>query len=148
MSYSPVELRHVKFKRGPIGYRAGSVDRCLEDVVDSFEEVWRERADLADRVEHLESELVRYQELESLLRGTLVSAEKAAHDLREQARREERVILEEAHAEARRITRDAVAEHERLQTELRRVRVLLTAALDAVDDADGEGESAPEAEAA
>ena len=148
MGYSPVELRHVKFKRGLIGYRRLPVDRCLEEAVESFEEVWRERADLTDRIEHLESELVRYRELEALLRGTLVSAEKAAHDLREQARREEKVILEEAHAEARRITRDAVSERERLQTELRRVRALLSAALDAVEDAEGDGESAPEAEAA
>ena len=148
MSYSPVELRHVKFKRGVIGYRAGSVDRCLEEVVESYEDVWRERADLTDCVEHLEGELVRYRELEALLRGTLVSAEKAAHDLREQARREEKLILEEAHAEARRITRDAVSERERLQAELRRVRALLSAALDAVADADSEEESAPEAEAA
>ena len=146
MGYSPVELRHVKFKRALFGYRQRSVDRCLEDAVESFEEVWSERADLADRVEHLEGELVRYRELEALLRGTLVSAEKAAHDLREQARREEKTILDEAHAEARRITHEAVAEKARLQTELRRVRALLTAALDAVEDAD-DGEDT-EAEAA
>ena len=145
MGYSPVELRHVKFKRGLFGYRPQPVDRCLEEAVESFEEVWRERADLADRIHHLEGELVRYRELEALLRGTLVSAEKAAHDLREQARREEKTILDEAHAEARRITHDAVAERARLQTELRRVRALLSAALDAVEDADGEGESAAEA---
>jgi cell division initiation protein len=144
MSYSPVELRHVKFKRTLYGYPPKAVDETLEEAVESFEEVWRERADLNDRVEHLESELVRYRELEALLRGTLVSAEKAADDLREQARREEKVILEEAHAEARRITHDALAERERLTAELRRVRALLAAALDAVDDADG----APKAEAA
>jgi cell division initiation protein len=147
MTYSPVELRHVKFGRGAFGYRTGPVDRCIEEVVASFEDVWRERADFADRIEHLEGELVRYRELESLLRGTLVSAEKAAHDLREQARREEKVILEEAHAEARRITHTAIADRERLQGELRRVRALLTAALDAVEDAD-DGSGRSEAEAA
>jgi hypothetical protein len=58
--------------------------------------------------------------------------------LRDQARREAALVLEEAHAEARRITRDAIAERERLATETHRIKALLAAALDAVDDADGE----------
>jgi F0F1-type ATP synthase membrane subunit b/b' len=57
--------------------------------------------------------------------------------LRDQARREAALVLEEAHAEARRITRDAIAERERLATETHRIKALLGAALDAVDDADG-----------
>ena len=51
---------------------------CSTRSSTSFEDVWRERADLADKVEQLEDDLVRYRELEGLLRTTLVSAEKAA----------------------------------------------------------------------
>ena len=145
MAYTPVELRHVRFRRMPLGYRKRAVDRTLEEVVQSFEDVWRERADLAERVEQLEAEIFRHRELEALLRRTLVSAEQAAQDLKNQARRERELILEEARAEARAITRDARAESERLRSETRRVRALLAAALDAVDDADP---GAAEAEAA
>jgi cell division initiation protein len=136
MSYTPVEIRHVKLRRGLIGYRRGSVDRLLEDVTTSFEDVWRERADHADRVELLEGELTRYRELEALLRTTLVSAERSAIELREQAKREAEAIVSEAHAAARTITMDARAERERLALESRRIRVLLNAALDALDEAD------------
>ena len=138
MAFTPVELRHVSFKRGLLGYQRRSVDEAIEDAVDSFETVWRERADFADRIEHLEADLKRHNELESLLRSTLTSAEQAAHELRDQARREAALVLEEAHAEARRITHDAIAERERLTTEIHRIKALLGAALDAVDDADGE----------
>jgi cell division initiation protein len=136
MSYTPVEIRHVKLRRGLVGYRRGPVDRLLEDVSTSFEDVWRERADHADRVELLEGELTRYRELEALLRTTLVSAERSAIQLREQAKREAEAILSEAHAEARTITVGARAECERLALESRRIRVLLNAALDALDEAD------------
>jgi cell division initiation protein len=136
MSYTPVEIRHVKLRRGLIGYRRGSVDRLLEDVSTSFEDVWRERADHADRVELLEGELTRYRELETLLRTTLVSAERSGIELREQAKREAEAIVSEAHAAARSITMDARAERERLALESRRIRVLLNAALDALDEAD------------
>jgi cell division initiation protein len=136
MSYTPVEIRHVKLRRGLLGYRRGSVDRLLEDVTASFEDVWRERADHAERVELLEGELTRYRELEALLRTTLVSAERSAIELREQAKREAEAIVFEAHAAARTITREAQAERERLALEARRIRVLLHAALDALDEAE------------
>jgi cell division initiation protein len=136
MGYTPVELRHVRFGRGLLGYRRGAVDRTLAEVVESFEDAWRERAELAERVEQLEGDLVRHRELESLLRTTLVSAEKAAHDLKDTARREAALILEGAQAEAREIARAARAESARLSTEIRRVRTLLAAALATVDEAE------------
>ena len=60
----------------------------MNEIAASFEDVWRERADLADKVEQLEGDLGRFRELEALLRTTLVSAEKAAVGLKEQARKE------------------------------------------------------------
>ncbi|HSC90450.1 MAG TPA: DivIVA domain-containing protein [Gaiellaceae bacterium] len=145
MALTPVEIRHVRFSRRLLGYRRSAVEQVLLDVADSFEDVWRSRADLADRVEHLESELVRYKELEALLRTTLVSAERTAGELRAQARREAGLVVDEAHAEARAITREAAGERERLAREAARVRALLRAALDAVEDADAGGDGAEDA---
>jgi cell division initiation protein len=142
MGLTPVEIRHVPIARGPWGYRRGAVERLLDEVADSFEDVWRERADFADRIEHLESELQRHRDLETLLRKTLVSAEAAAQEQREGARREAERIVEEAHAEARRITFAATAERERLENDVRRVRELLRTALSAMDEQDGADEAA------
>jgi cell division initiation protein len=147
MALTPVEIRHIKLRHGLLGYRRTAVDQVLDEIVTSFEDVWRDRADLADRVEQLEADLVRYRELETLLRTTLVSAERASQDLREQAKRESEVIVTEAHAEARSIVRQAAAERERLLVEARRVAALLRAALDSVDDA-AEADEPPKAEAA
>jgi hypothetical protein len=69
-------------------------------------------------------------ELEALLRSTLVSAERAAQDMKEHARREADVIVQEAGAEGRRLIRDAIAEKEQLLAETRRVRTIMRAALD------------------
>ena len=148
MGLAPTEIRHIPIGRGLWGYRRGAVERLLDEIADSYEDVWRDRADLADRVEHLEEELQRHRELESLLRRTLVSAEAAAAEQREQARRSAELIVAEAHAEARRITFAAGAERERLTRYVHRLRELLRAALATVDEADGDDEPADEAAAA
>ena len=101
MSMTPVEVRHQQLKRGLFGYRRRGVDALMTDLADSFEVVWRERADLVDRVEELEADLAKHVELEGLLRSTLISAERAAQEQRERARREADTILVEAHSEAR-----------------------------------------------
>lgn len=142
MSLSPAEIRHAELGRGLFGYKRTAVDRLLDEIVDSFEQVWRERADLTDKVEELEADLVRYRELETLLRTTLVSAERASHELKDQARKEAQLIVTEAQTEARSITREARSEHERLAADSHRIRALLTAALQTI----GKGE--PKAEAA
>jgi cell division initiation protein len=145
MSYSPVEIRHVRFVRGLFGYRRGAVDRTLGEIADSYESVWQERMDLTDRVHELENEVARHREVEELLRATLMTAERASQDVREEARRQAATILEDAHREARTITDEARREREQLLVAARRVRSLLAAALDAVGDADVDGaEPAPE----
>jgi cell division initiation protein len=147
MSYTPVEIRHVRLKRGLFGYRKSQVDDLLQEVVESFETVWRERADHSDRVELLEGELTHHRELEALLRTTLVSAERASHELKDQAKREAETIVAEAQAEARMITRQARTEHEMLALESRRMRLLLHAALDALDEAGVDDEAGVHTEA-
>jgi len=88
MALTPVEILHMTPGTGFFGYKRAQTDRLLAEIVTSFEDVWRERADLADKVEQLEADLVRYRELEGLLRTTLVSAERASQDVKEQAKKE------------------------------------------------------------
>src|SRR5258708_37809700 len=136
MALTPVEIRHLTAGSGLFGYNRGATDRLLTEIAVSFEDVWREGADLADKVEQLEADLIRYKELESLLRTTLVSAERASADVKEQARREAELILTEAHAEARQVQRRAVAENERLIVETRLLRERLRSALGVLDQSE------------
>jgi cell division initiation protein len=126
MTITPVEIRHVTLGRRPLGYDRKGVDELLETIAGSYEEVWRERADLSDRVEQLEAELTRTRELEDLLRNTLMSAERASDEMRLQARRESKLMLEEARTSARQIVASAENERERIRAETRRLRALET----------------------
>lgn len=135
MSYTPVELRHVRMARALLGYKRAAVQDLLSELADSFEVVWRERHELADRVEAMEDELQTLRGREQALTQTLVAAEQAASHVKEQAKREADVILAEAHSAARAITRDAHGVEQRLRVEARRIEALLRGALGIVQDA-------------
>ena len=153
MALTPVEIRHMTPGTGLFGYKRAAMDRLLDEIAASFEDVWRERADLADKIEQLETDLVRFRELEALLRTTLVSAERSSAEMKEQARREADLILGEAHAEARSVQRQASAENERLVADSRKIRAQLRAALEGMEEVEDTWPSSapaakPEAEAA
>ena len=57
MTYTPVELRHVKVGRSLFGYNRATVEQVIEEVAQSFEATWRERGELADQVESPEKQL-------------------------------------------------------------------------------------------
>ena len=152
MAYTPVELRHVRIARGLVGYKRDAVEELLLDVADSFENVWRERGELADQVEVMEKQLAELRRREELLAHTLVAAEQAASEVRAHAKREAELIINEAHQEARAVGRGAQSEHARLLAEVRRMEALLRAALgmveESIHDALPAEEPAPERESA
>lgn len=134
MSYTPVELRHVRVGRSLFGYNRAMVEQVIEEVADSFENAWRERGELTDQVHALEKQLGELKSREELLTHTLVAAEQAASDVRDHAKREAEMILAEAHSESRSIVRTAQNERERLFAEARRIEALLRSALGMVQE--------------
>jgi cell division initiation protein len=152
MPLTPDEIRHIELPRtGFRGYRRKAVDALLSEIADSFDAAQRDHGDLLEYSTELEGEASKQKELEALLRSTLVSAERAAQDMKEQARRESDLIVQEAHAEGRRVTRQSVAEIQRLEEETRKIRALLRSALEVLDERplvrEGEGEGAEPAQA-
>src|SRR5579862_8965469 len=143
MSYTPVELRHVRVGRSLFGYNRAMVEQMIEEVAESFEATWRERGELADRCEALEKQIDELRRRDALLSQTLVAAEQAASDVREQARREAATILGEAQQEARAVVRRAHEQREGLLIESRRIEAMLRAALAIAEDGSAIGRQAP-----
>ena len=135
MDITPADIRNMDLQKTWLrGYRCGFIDELLEEIADSYGAVVRERERLAARVEELKAEASQHSELETLLRSTLMSAESAAQEMKEQARRESDLIVHEAHAEARRVTRESAAERRRLEDDVIRIRAQLLAAFETLGE--------------
>ena len=88
----------------------------------AYETVWRERADLDDRVHELEQKLEPSPRPKQAMRNALVTAERVADEMRAQASRDAELIVREAEVRAREILHEAYAEREQVRREIERLR--------------------------
>ncbi|MEK6275810.1 MAG: DivIVA domain-containing protein [Actinomycetota bacterium] len=100
MFIAPAEVQDHKLTSRLRGYNRRAVEKLLASVVASYEQVWRERDQLGKRVEQLEAELGPLRDAEHELRDVLITAERAATEIRAQAEREAAALLEQAKAKS------------------------------------------------
>lgn len=101
MSIAPAEVQDKKLKRRVRGYDRASVEKLLHEIVASYARVWQERDQLRNRVGQLEKELAPLREAEDQLRDILVTAERAASEVRAQAKVDAEALLEQAKAKSK-----------------------------------------------
>jgi cell division initiation protein len=122
MAISPAELRHQRPSRRLLGYRCAEVDQIMLDATQAFETVWSDRADLEDRVHELEVRLNEVTDTEQALRDALVTAQRAADEMRASASRDADNTVREAETRAREIGHKAYAERETVRREVEGLR--------------------------
>jgi cell division initiation protein len=122
MAISPAELRHQRPARRLLGYRCAEVDQIMLDATQAFETVWSDRADLEDRVHELEVRLNEVTDTEQALRDALVTAQRAADEMRASASRDADNTVREAETRAREIVHKAYAERETVRREVEGLR--------------------------
>ncbi|MGI9951125.1 DivIVA domain-containing protein [Moorellaceae bacterium AZ2] len=156
MVLTPLDINKKEFRRTLRGYSCEEVDEFLAQLLRDYTQVFRENQELRERVLYLEEELGRFSRLENTLKETLVMAQKAAEEARENARQEAETLLRQAEAQAQSMiaqARNKVAEIERYQAGLEarvrsfksRWRSFLLAQLELLE---AEDQAAPSAEGA
>jgi cell division initiation protein len=108
MFLTPPEIQHQTLKEGR-GYDRAEVDKLLEHVTSSYEQVWLERDELRSRLSDLEGEIGTLREQERLLSNTLVTAQRMADELRTDAERVANEMRAEAERETQRIKVEALS---------------------------------------
>jgi cell division initiation protein len=124
MFIAPAEVQDQKLKGRLRGYNKMAVEKLLEDVVASYEQVWRERDQLRDRIETLEQELAPLRDAERHLSGSLVAAERAAAEVRAEAAKEAAELLAQGRAECKAQQKEMDARRTWLETEIDRLEMV------------------------
>jgi cell division initiation protein len=100
MKVTPLDLRQTHFKKGLRGYDPEEVRALLTDAADDYESALRDLDRLRQEVQKAEVQLSEYREREANLRNTLLTAQKVADQIRENAAKEADVLMRDAETRA------------------------------------------------
>jgi cell division initiation protein len=123
MKVTPLDLRQQRFKTVMRGYDRGDVQAFLLEVSDDYENALRENDRLRQDVVKLEAVLGEHRGQERNLRNTLLTAQKHADDVRENAQTEAGLIIREAEGQRDLLLQKAQARLEDVQREIEGLRM-------------------------
>jgi cell division initiation protein len=118
MKVTPLDLRQQRFNTVMRGYDRGEVTAFLTEVADDYENALRETERLRQEVAKLEAVLSEHRGQERNLRNTLLTAQKMADEIRDQATEESQKMLREAETRADAIVQKSQARIEEVQREI------------------------------
>ncbi len=104
---TPIEIQSRVFKSVGLGYDKKDVDSFMKEIVESYETLYREKMELMDKINVLNSGIQNYKAMEKTMQKALVLAQKTADDTQEAAMRNAHAIEKEALAKADLIVSDA-----------------------------------------
>lgn len=129
MKLTPVDISNKEFKKGIRGYAVEEVQEFLEEVVESYERVYKENISLKESLSRVNEKLEHYEKLEATIQNTLLLAQNAADQAKESSEKQAELIIGNANETAQRILdkahNDVVAindEYERVKEEFIKFR--------------------------
>ena len=96
MKVTPLDLRQQKFKTVMRGYDRAEVEAFLNETADDYEQALRDADRLRDDLTRLQASLDEHREGERNLRNTLLTAQKLADEIRNNAEAEGKRLVREA----------------------------------------------------
>jgi cell division initiation protein len=123
MQVTPLDLRQQRFQTVMRGYDRGEVNAFLAEAAEDYENALRENDRLRQELAKSEAVLNEHRSQEKNLRNTLLTAQKLADEIKEQADREAGRILREAEGRADLLLQKCQARVEEVQREIDGMRM-------------------------
>ncbi len=144
---TPLDIDNKTFKKTKIGngYDINDVEDFLVKVMDDYESLFKENAELKDKVNNMQESVKYYKSIEEGINKTIENAQSQADNIKEVAMREAESIRKEAEADSKNalenlkqeITKaESELEDKRKQMQIYKIRVssMLQAQLNIIND--------------
>jgi cell division initiation protein len=128
MKISPMDIQRQTFSVGMRGFDRDEVRTYLNIVAEEVAALQRERDSLSQKVQDMEALLDEHRQRETILKNTLLTAQRVSEEIRDNARKQAEAAVREAELQADRLLELAQArahEVERGILELRGQRTAL-----------------------
>jgi len=123
ISIMPLDMRQARFTTSMRGFDRNDVTTFLQEAADGFDHALRENERLRMEIVRLEASLNQFRELEGSLKTTLMSAQKIADDMRENAQKEAARIVREAEGKAELLLLQTQSRTEDIEREIDGLRI-------------------------
>ena len=122
MKVTPLDLRQQRFNTVMRGYDRGEVTAFLNEVADDYENALRETDRLRQDVAKLEAVLAEHRAQERNLRNTLLTAQRMADEIKDQAQTEADRLIRDAEGRADLIVQKSQSRIEDVNREIEGLR--------------------------
>ena len=123
MKVTPLDLRQTKFQTAMRGYDRGEVGAFLAEAADDYENALRDNDRLRQELGKVEALLNEHRGQERNLSNTLITAQKLADEIRNNAEQEAKRLVREAESRADLVLQKAQARLDDVQREVDNVRL-------------------------
>ena len=122
MKITPMDISNKEFKKGLRGYNPEEVDEFLDEIVDNYEELYKDNALLKEKVSALSEKIEHYGKIENTIQNTLLLAQNAAEQARSSAKKEADLLVKNANDTAQKILDKAHADVVQINDEFDRIK--------------------------
>ncbi|MCC3380004.1 DivIVA domain-containing protein [Paenibacillus farraposensis] len=122
MPLSPLDIHNKEFARRLRGYDEDQVNEFLDQVIKDYEAVIRENKELSTELLNVQEKLDHFATIEDTLSKTIIVAQEAADEVRNNAKKESQLIVKEAEKNADRIVNEALAKSRKIALEVEELK--------------------------
>jgi cell division initiation protein len=122
MKLTPMDINNKEFKKGLRGYNSDEVDEFLDEIVDNYEELYKENANLKEKLTNLNEKIDHYAKIETTIQNTLLLAQNAAEQAKNSAQKEAELMVKNANETAQKIMDKAHNDVVQINDEYERVK--------------------------
>ncbi|MHA6530273.1 DivIVA domain-containing protein [Paenibacillus sp. HW567] len=122
MPLTPLDIHNKEFSRRIRGYDEDEVNEFLDQVIKDYESVIRENKELHNQLLSMQERLDHFVNIEESLSKTILVAQEAADDVKNNSKKESQLIIKEAEKNADRIINEALSKSRKVAIETEELR--------------------------
>lgn len=103
MKITPVDITNKEFRKMLRGYDPEEVDEFLDQIVEDYEELFKENSLLKEKINAMNEKIEHYSKIESTIQNTLLLAQNAAEQAKVSSQKEADMVIKHANDSAKKI---------------------------------------------
>ena len=122
MPLTPLDIHNKEFNKGFRGYDEDEVNEFLDQVIKDYELILREKKEMEEKLNEMNSRLGHFTNIEETLNKSIVIAQEAGEEVRRNAQKEAKLIVKEAEKNADRIINESLSKARRIALEIEELK--------------------------